>query len=150
MIVTGVWTGAGFSNLKNFWIRIRTRIPKFWDWSGVRVWKSDSDHLCYGSAILACSRMSHIMKVTELLGRSLIQIVIPVPEFVRKLWGCRGHTFAFRWRHHVHLTVLRHFCKTGKMGSKLLWYILGTIGQVPLGYAHGGGLVTGTLQWCYV
>ena len=41
MIVAGVWTGVGFSNFKNS----RTRIHKFWNWSGIGVWKSDSDHL---------------------------------------------------------------------------------------------------------
>jgi len=41
MIVAGVWTGVGFSNLKNS----RTRIQKFWNRSGIGVWKSDSDHL---------------------------------------------------------------------------------------------------------
>ena len=47
MIVTGVWTGVGFSILKN----CRTEIQKFWNRSGVGVWKSDSGHLChaYGS-----------------------------------------------------------------------------------------------------
>jgi len=43
MIVAGVWTSVGFSNLKNS--RNRTRIPKFWKRSVV--WKSDSGHLCY-------------------------------------------------------------------------------------------------------
>jgi len=44
MIVAGVWTGVGFSILKNSrtWIRIQ----KFWNRSGVGVWKSDSGHLC--------------------------------------------------------------------------------------------------------
>jgi len=42
MIAAGVWTGVGFSNLKN----CRTRIEKFWNRSGVGVWKSDSGHLC--------------------------------------------------------------------------------------------------------
>jgi len=34
MIVAGVWTGVGFSNLKNS----QTRIQKFWNRSRVRVW----------------------------------------------------------------------------------------------------------------
>jgi len=42
MIVARVWTGVGFSNWKNF----RNRIQKFWNRSGVGVWKSDSGHLC--------------------------------------------------------------------------------------------------------
>jgi len=42
MIVAGVWTGVGFSNLKNCWTRIRTRVHKFWNKSRVGVWKSDS------------------------------------------------------------------------------------------------------------
>jgi len=46
MIVAGVWTGVGFSNLKNSPTRIRTRILKYWNRSGVGVWKSDSRHLC--------------------------------------------------------------------------------------------------------
>jgi len=41
MIVAGVWTEVGFSNFKNN----RTRIQKFWNRSGIGVWKSDSDHL---------------------------------------------------------------------------------------------------------
>jgi len=40
MIVAGVWTGVGFSNLKS----IRTRIKKFWNRNGVG--ESDSGHLC--------------------------------------------------------------------------------------------------------
>jgi len=47
MIVAGVWTGVGFSNLKN----CRTRIQKFWNRSGVGVWKRDSGHLCI---LVAC------------------------------------------------------------------------------------------------
>ena len=43
IIVTGVWTGVGFSNLKNS----RTRIQNIWSRSGVGVWKSDANHLCY-------------------------------------------------------------------------------------------------------
>jgi len=45
MIVAGVWTGVGFSNLKNCLTRIRTRIPKFWNRSGVRVWQRDSGNI---------------------------------------------------------------------------------------------------------
>ena len=41
MTVTAVWTGVRFSNLKD----CRTRIKKFWNRSGVRVWKCDSGHL---------------------------------------------------------------------------------------------------------
>ena len=41
MIVIEVWTGVGFSNLKNF----RTWIQKFWNRSGVGVWICDSSHL---------------------------------------------------------------------------------------------------------
>jgi len=43
MIVAGVWTGAGFSNLKNCLIRIQ----KFWNRSGVGDWKSDCGNLWY-------------------------------------------------------------------------------------------------------
>ena len=46
MIVAGVWTCVGFSNLKNCRTWIRTRIQKFWNKSGVGVWQSDSGHLC--------------------------------------------------------------------------------------------------------
>ena len=42
MIVAGVWTGVGFSNLKN--CRTRAWIKKFWKMSGVGVWKNDSGH----------------------------------------------------------------------------------------------------------
>ena len=47
---------------------------------------------------------------------------------------CAYHTniillFAFRWRHDVHSTVVRPFCKIGKLWK---WYILGTICQCPL------------------
>jgi len=45
MIVAGFWTGVGFSNLKNCRTRIRTRIQKFWNRSGVGVRKSDFGHL---------------------------------------------------------------------------------------------------------
>jgi len=38
MIVAGVRTGVEFLN--------RTRIQKFWNWSRVGVWKSDSGYLC--------------------------------------------------------------------------------------------------------
>jgi len=41
MIVAGVGTRVGFSNLKT----CRTRIQKFWNRSGVGVRKSDSGHL---------------------------------------------------------------------------------------------------------
>jgi len=47
MIVAGVWTRVGFSNLKNS----RTRIKKFWNRSGVGVWKSDSGNLWYVSTL---------------------------------------------------------------------------------------------------
>jgi len=40
MIVTGVWTGVGFSNLKNG--RTPILIKKSWNRSGVGVWKSYS------------------------------------------------------------------------------------------------------------
>ena len=43
MIVAGVWTGVGFSNLKN----TPTRIQKFWNRSGAGAWKIDSGHICY-------------------------------------------------------------------------------------------------------
>jgi len=43
MIVAGVWTGFGFSNLKNR--RIRSQIPNFCNRSGVGAWKSYSGHL---------------------------------------------------------------------------------------------------------
>jgi len=43
MIVAGVWAGIGFSNLKNS--RNRAGIQKFWNKSGVGVWKIDSGHL---------------------------------------------------------------------------------------------------------
>jgi len=45
MIVAGVWTRVGFSNLKN--CRTRIRIPKFWHRNGVGVWKSGSGHLWF-------------------------------------------------------------------------------------------------------
>jgi len=41
MIVDGVSTGVGFSHLKNS----RIPIQKFWNRSGIGVWKSDSSHL---------------------------------------------------------------------------------------------------------
>ena len=41
----GVWTGVGFSKLKNF--RTEIRVQKFWNRSGVGVWKSDYGHLCW-------------------------------------------------------------------------------------------------------
>jgi len=43
-MVPGVWTGVGFSNLKNF--RTLIRVQKCWNRSGVGVWKSDSSHHC--------------------------------------------------------------------------------------------------------
>ena len=43
MIVAGVSTGVGFSNLKNSRTQIRNQ--KFWKRSGVGVWKNDSGHL---------------------------------------------------------------------------------------------------------
>ena len=45
MIVAGVWTGVGLSNLKNSQTPVRSRIQTFWNRSGVGVWKSDSGHL---------------------------------------------------------------------------------------------------------
>jgi len=47
MIIAGVWTRVGFSNLKNWRTRILTEIHTFWNRSGVGVWKSDSGHLCF-------------------------------------------------------------------------------------------------------
>jgi len=41
-IVAQVWTGIGFSIWKNF--RTRIQIQKFWNRSGVGVWRSDSKH----------------------------------------------------------------------------------------------------------
>ena len=35
-------------------------------------------------------------------------------EFAKKVW--QSLLFAFRWRHHVHSTVVRPFCKIDKMG----------------------------------
>jgi len=43
MIVAGVWTGVGMSNMKNY--RTRIKVQKYWNRSGVGVWKSDSGHL---------------------------------------------------------------------------------------------------------
>jgi len=67
MIVAGVWAGVGFSNLKN----CRTRIQKFWNRSGVGVWKNDSGHLCYEVAavwlINSALYPSHVMP-----GRSVV------------------------------------------------------------------------------
>jgi len=48
MIVSAVWTRVGLSNLKNCRTRIRNRVQKFWNRSGVGAWKSDSSHLCNG------------------------------------------------------------------------------------------------------
>ena len=45
-MVAGVWTGVGFSNLKNS--RSRTRIQKFQNRNGVGVWKTDTGHLWFG------------------------------------------------------------------------------------------------------
>jgi len=45
IIVAGVWTRSGFSNLENS--RTRTQNQKFWNRSGVGFWKSDSGHLCF-------------------------------------------------------------------------------------------------------
>jgi len=44
-MTTGVWTGVGFSDLKNFPTRTLNRIKKFRNRSGVGVWTSDSDPL---------------------------------------------------------------------------------------------------------
>jgi len=61
MILAGVWTGVGFWNLKNG--RIRTRIQKFWNTSGVGVWKSDSGHLglmcmtVYPGSVYLCGQL---------------------------------------------------------------------------------------------
>jgi len=55
-----------------------------------------------------------------------------ITEFARKLWGVQTYKLrviflAFRWRHHVHSTVARRFCKFGKMGGNLWkWNILDT------------------------
>ena len=46
-MVAGVRTGAGFSNTKNFRTWTRTRMKKFWNRSGVGVWKCDFGHLCW-------------------------------------------------------------------------------------------------------
>jgi len=46
IIVTGVRTGVGFSNVKNYQTRKRTRIQKFCNKSGVGVRKTDSGNLC--------------------------------------------------------------------------------------------------------
>jgi len=41
---------------------------------------------------------------------------------------CISHKFTFRWRHHVHSTVVRPFCKIGTLWK---WYILETMTQLP-------------------
>jgi len=38
-------------------------------------------------------------------------------DFVKNLWGEQTSLFAFRWRHHVHPTVVRPFCKSGQIGG---------------------------------
>jgi len=38
-------------------------------------------------------------------------------KFAKKLWRGQTLLFTFRWRHHVHSTVVRPFCEIGKMGG---------------------------------
>ena len=60
LTVAGVWTGVGFSNLKNCRTRIRTQ--KFWNRSGFGVWKSDSGHLWFTlSPVLPVGRFSRTL-----------------------------------------------------------------------------------------
>ena len=69
MTVAGVWTGVGFSNLKNSW----SRIQKFWNWSGVGVWKSDSGHLWLELVFFSTSALWHPCCLVPLLfGTSVI------------------------------------------------------------------------------
>jgi len=64
-------------------------------------------------------------------------------EFAKKLWWRQTLLFALRWRHHVHSTVVRPFCKSTKMGAhygfdKFWW-------PWPPGYAHRGGIATSSV-----
>ena len=69
MIVARVWTGVGFSNLKNSRTRMRTRIQKFWNRSGVRVWKNYPGHLCYKDKLWNHSCMDAINGPKRLIYR---------------------------------------------------------------------------------
>jgi len=54
-------------------------------------------------------------------------------------WGDKSLLFAFRWRHHVHSTVVRPFCKTGKIRDTELIYFEDHGPSAFPGFAHGGG-----------
>ena len=47
-MVASVWTGVGFLKKK---YPTRIRIKKFWNRSGVEVWKTDSGHLCNAAEV---------------------------------------------------------------------------------------------------
>jgi len=62
------------------------------------------------------------------------------PSLLKNFGGDKFWLFAFRWRHHVHSTVVRPFCKIGKMGTHCGIYIFWLPWPKCLyGYAHGGG-----------
>jgi len=75
MIVAGVWTRVGFSNLKN--CRSRIQNQKFWNRSGIGVWKIDSGHLCMACEV--CWRLAQHLATLPLM-------------MVSKLWRIRGGT----------------------------------------------------------
>jgi len=41
----------------------------------------------------------------------------PGTKFTRKLWGGQTFIVCVRWRHHVHSTVVRPYCKLAKWGE---------------------------------
>jgi len=64
-------------------------------------------------------------------------------EFARKLWSNKTLFFAFRRRRNVYSTVVRTFCKIGKMGANYENYIfLGPWLKRPPCYSLGGGAAT--------
>jgi len=77
MIVAGVCTVVGFSNLKNCRSRIRTRIQKFRNRSGVGVWKSGSGHLWSSPCQLFNSIYYGVIKFTDICSWSLLAPFLP-------------------------------------------------------------------------
>jgi len=102
-LVVGIWTGVGVSNLKNS----RTRIQKFWDRSGVRVWKSHSGHLCMQHLMdqvsPTCSEVG--LRLYFHWGVSRAQYIYPSSLFNVGFW--HNTSWSCQWASYCYLSLFQ-------------------------------------------